>query len=217
MLKISNSLRHLVERMAECTERDNTAHKRLNEAVRFVVSQVEAVESLSGADDPLMVERAVARLRTLTEAATEKVEKAGRDAEKSFDAALREKVGLTPGPFGPEIRARLYDMKPADRMATIQGLIEAKDGSSLHAVLSAPAVLTGLSGEEAAKFRRQFYEVAAPELVKARSAYEELHDHAEAIVKAASRASLEYGSPRRLAKLEAADAAIKEAQGVAGE
>ena len=65
-----------------------------------------------------------------------------------------------------EVRARLSQMKPGARSATIFGAIAAGDDSVVAAVLGAPAFLSGLEPLEIENFRARWAAARHPEIVE---------------------------------------------------
>ncbi len=215
------SLNTLVRRFNERHDPKNTSHKDLQVRLNDLCGQVRALEILRLNRDPLAsldahdltVGRAAARLRQLGEVAAKAIEVKEQETAASFTAAFREHGKLQPGPYGREIRARLYDMKPTDKVRTIQALIEAKDGASLSALFDAPPMLTGLSAEDIGKFREQFYLTACPDIVKSRDIFRDLTEHVQTAVKISLIAATEYSDPRKLRELEEREAALIKAGG----
>lgn len=201
-------------------DRQNPQHKTLAEPLKALSNQLHALETIKQNRDPLgshnahilEVGKAANRLRYLAEENGKFITNEAKKAEASFEAALKEHGRLQPGPFAPEIRLRIYGLKPADRVRTIQDLIEGRDGVSLSAILEAPRVLTGLSADDIGKFREQYFQAACPDLIKARDTYRDLASHAQAVIATSLKAASEHGAPDRLRELEAMDAASAKAK-----
>lgn len=205
MSKFSNTMHQLSKRFTERADGKNALHKDLAGRLKDLANQLEAVETLR-------TPQAAARLRYLAEAAEGVLRSKSTEASASFDAALREHSGLKAGAYGPEIRANIKALSPGERVKAIQALIEVQDGSSLSAIFDAPPMLSGMSTDDLGKFREQYYQVAAPDLVKAREVFSDLAECVNAAVKTSLTAALEYGDPVKLQELEAREAATARAQ-----
>ena len=176
------------------------------------VETIRQNRALTPEGHALEVGRAAARLRVLAEAAAEAITTKATEADSSFETALREHSGLVNGPFAVEIRQRIQGMTPGERIKTIQALIEGRDGVSLSAIFDAPSMLTNLSADDIGKCREQFFQVAAPDIVKARDTYKDLTEHAHAAVKTSLTAASEYSDPGKLRALELREAETAKAQ-----
>lgn len=213
MSKYISTMNQLTRRFVEKHDSQNKLHKDLQARLNDLAGQLQSVEVLRQTSDALTVGRGMNRLNTLTDAAESWLSKNKVDTEKSFEAAMREKAGLTPGPYGQEIRSRLHAMNPGDRVKAVHDLIQAHDGQTLAAILDAPSMLTGLTQEDLGKYREQFYQIAVPDLVKARDTFRDLSEHVQAAVDTCRKISLEHNDPAKLRELEEREAAIKAAQG----
>ena len=214
MKKYLNAIGELEKRTAAKWDPQNQTHKILFTGLKRLGDQVRAIDTLSSvAHDAGTMMRALNRLSTLTDAEELNFNKLVGETQKSFEAALREKAGLTPGPYGPELRARLHAMNPGERVKAVHELIKAHDGSTLAAIFDAPSMLTGLSEADISTFREQYYQTACPGLVKARDTFQDLSEHVGAAVNTCRKISLEYSDPAKLKELEAQEAAVKAAQG----
>lgn len=216
----TKSMDLLVQRFKERHDSQNTLHKDLQARLNDLTGQLNALEVIRQNRDPLAspdahalkVGQAASRLRFLAEEAEKVITSKAKEAEGSFEAALRENSGLKPGPYAPEIRQRLHDLKPGEKVKAIQSLIEGKDGSSLSAIFDAPTMLSGLSATDISTYKEQYYKVAVPEIVKARDTYRDLTEHVQTAIKTSLSAASEYSDSRKLRELEEREVASARAQ-----
>jgi len=205
------SIDTLIGRFNSRHDTTNTLHKSLQAKLNDIATQLNAVEviRLSNADAATKG-RAVEKLKNFSIATENWLKKTIADTNISLDNAARLQAGMVAGPYGAEIRQRLHEMKPGDKIKAVMSLIQARDGASLSAVLDSPALLTGLSTDEIGKFKAQYYEVACPDIVQAANTFKELADTVDAGVRTALSAAREYSNPDGRdvqAKAKALDAA----------
>ena len=206
----------LCQRFKEKHDPQNKGHKDLQVKLNDLAAQLQAVEftrkNPQGSDHGLTVQRAAARLKLLAEEGAKAITAKSKEAEISFERSLREHSGLTNGPYAVEIRQRLNEMKPGERVKVVQAMITAKDGSSLAAIFDAPPFLTGLAPKDTSKFREQFFQSTAPDIVKARDVYRELSEHVNAAIRTALNVASELSDPRKLRELELREAEASRAE-----
>lgn len=206
----------LILRFKEKHDPQNALHKDLQTRLIDLAAQLHAMEFVRqnprGGDHALNVGKAAARLKALTETAAEAVSKKATAAEGSFESALREHSKLTSGPFAVEIRKRVHDLKPGEKVKIIQTMIENKDGASLSAILDAPSILTGLSSEDLGRLREQYFQAACPDIFNERDRFRDLIEHVQTAIKTSISAALEYSDPVKLRALELREAEAAKAQ-----
>ncbi|HBG47232.1 MAG TPA: hypothetical protein DDW94_09630 [Deltaproteobacteria bacterium] len=216
----TKALDTLKVRFQEKHDKQNRDHKALQTTLNDLADALKAVEFIranpQGGDHALNVGRAAARLQVLAEAAEAAITTKATSAGASFESSLREHSGLVNGPYAVEIRQRLQGMAPGEKVKVVQAMIESRDGSSLAAIIDAPSMLTGLSSEDIGKFREQYFQTAAPDIVKARDTYRDLNEHVQAAVKTSLTAASEYSDPVKLRALELHEAEAAKAKAALG-
>lgn len=213
--KYQRGLETLVQRVKEKHDPQNTLHKGLQSVINDLASNMHALEVVRQTVDPRMpkeghilnVSRVAAKLQTTTEGMRDHISKQAEEVERGLAAEMSSRSGLKPGAYGLEIRSRFHGMSPGDKVKTVQGLIEGKDGASLDAILNAPPVLTGLLPQDIVTYREQFYTSVCPELVQARDTYRDLKSHIDAAIETVEAATTEYSDPLKLRDLEERESA----------
>lgn len=222
--KFTEGLATLKQRFIERNDSQNELHRGLKGVINDLASNMIALETVRQTVDPRMSKDAhilnVSKLATKLQGMTEEMRKAitlkSEETEKGMAAEMASRSGLKPGPYAAEIRQRFHAMTPGDRVKTIQGLIDSKDGASLDAILNSPPVLTGLLPQDIVTYREQFYTSACPELTKALTTYKDLAEHVLAAVATVETATKEYSDPKKLKDLEEREAASVAAQAKLG-
>lgn len=143
----------------------------------------------------------------------------------AIDQDIGGKVNLAPNEFASEIRSRFLSLNADKRYKLIDELIEANDGPSLAAVLTAPAMLTGLTQQQQTDFIQALYRRQAPAAMVARGSILACAQAAGTAMGAARIAVHEFAaeqcladldSPQRVAEFQAAQRAADEAAAAFG-
>lgn len=199
---------------------DNVAAQRMGVEVSRLFKQLEALDRMNANRSELDTEAAH----------TKKVADAARKLDKEITACLNralvamsdgvddaqrrinEKVNLTPHRQQDAICAAFRGMSGKAQAKQLQELIEENRGDELGAILNAPPILTGLTREQAAQYKRAvFAKHAAAELDEQSMLQGELLETVSTAVRAAGDFTKELFNPERLAAIEASDAAARAA------
>lgn len=218
--KYQRGMETLVLRFKEKHDSQNALHKSLQSTLNDLCSNMAALETVRLNPDSrlpkdahtLNVSRLASKLQGTTKGMREYISKQAGETERGMAAEMASRSGLKPGAYAPEVRSRFHSMTPGDRIKTIQGLIESKDGASLDALLNSPPVLTGILPQDITNYREQYFTAVCPELVKARDVYRDLKSHIDAAIATVETATIEYTDPQKLRDLELREASSVAAQ-----
>ena len=160
------ALRAIVSRI---TGSDPTSEK-----IRSILSRIESEASglleLAKKPDPLkspaanelVVNAEKARLRTLIAESRGKLTNLVNSFRAADEAARITRAKLVPDAFATEIRNVFRSLDTAGKHAFMGEAMKAGDGSTIAAIVTVPAVLSGLSAQQSEQYREAFLESIAP-------------------------------------------------------
>lgn len=124
---------------------------------------------------------------------------------------LRPAADLLEATTQAEIRAAVRSMDTQKRSELLRRAVEAKDVTTLNALLHGPSFLTGLDDKLLAVQRERYERAVAPEVLEKFDAVIEADETLSTITKLAERAATEAQDERAAAAFIAAEAAAKDA------
>lgn len=196
------------------------ASRNLRGLVSKLSSRAHALKQLAETRDPTRtpeahekrVAQAAKELERDIERVTDQANEHHRRAHLQIEEMLEKKVNLVPNEYASEFRAIFRGMETQERLSLIQELVDNNDGPQLAAILKAPKVLTGLTGEQQAQFQQMLYNRHAGEEVKARDTLHNTFSSTLSAVQQARRTSMALTDSQKLARIEAGERAANEAE-----
>jgi hypothetical protein len=225
-MRYSHPIEKIVERYVERTQggRTDASTGILGELGRLQ-SAVRALESIAINRNPAhtdaahfkAVHDAGGRLQKAATATRQRAAEILNSQSEKLRQELAARTGLRPAAdlleatTQAEIRAAVRSMGSQKRGELLQRAVEAKDVTTLNALLHGPAFLTGLDDKLLAVQRERYERTVAPEVLEKFDAVIEADETLSTITKLAERAASEAQDARAAASFIAAETAAREA------
>ncbi|MDZ4136682.1 MAG: hypothetical protein U1D06_13990, partial [Paracoccaceae bacterium] len=135
-----------------------------------------------------------------------------------ISAALAERTGLRPAETlegimaQSELRAVVRAMPASKRNEVLRDAVKAKDAKTLAALLTAPALVTGIDPNYAGEMRTAYESAVAPELLDEMNMLIETDDALQAVMRTAETAARDTQDPAAVQAFIRAENAAQEAK-----
>lgn len=161
-----HSIRALIERVPG----DSPASAKVTAILTTLEKEAIGIANLAKTEDPMasaaantmIMNQQKDRLRDLAAKARGELSVIILAAKSSFDAARVQKGRLEPDAFAAEIRSVFRGLSSTEKAQFILSATKALDGHAIAAIVTAPAVLTGLTAEQIAGYREHFLDAISP-------------------------------------------------------
>lgn len=217
---MTGSPNHRVRALAQIADRlaamdKNEASRRLHAELNRLRQGVEALEGVRTSRNPIETEAAhtkrVATLaRRLDKDAVAAMNRAGQIIREGVNALQRridERVNLKPDAFAREIRARFCTMSRKDQVKLLGDLVKENRGPELAAIVKAPAILTGLSDSEHARYEQAILGMHAPNEMAELTELNEAFETSMLAAGLAGKYAEALSAPDKIAAIEQGEAA----------
>jgi hypothetical protein len=193
--------------------------RALHAEVTKLHAAATALEKLRANADPTVtpaahakrVMSAAAKLKEQVASARDRAHRIMHDGATDIDRRIAAKVNLKPDAFAAEIRATFRGMPPERQLRVLAELATQNRGPELAALIEAPGIVTGLTGDLQNRYR---------DLIVSTHASEEHAEQAELMeaflatldmMPVASAVADALSDPAKLAEIERGEAAAAEA------
>jgi len=189
------------------THKPSSWQRNMAVSLSRMLDSTSALRNVSSSRDPYATDamhekrilEASGRVTKHLDATVDQINAIARDALNSVEERISAKAPLAPSKFDGEIRAIFRDMKPAARHKAIEAAIEQMDSETLSALLTAPAVVTGISKDETSRYINEYRQKVAPDEFAEQIEVFRRIDEALLLVEVARKDADESANPLRVA------------------
>lgn len=194
------ALRAIAARVPGGGDSDSPTAEKVRAILTHIEKEASAVLELMEHPDPmkssvaidLLINQEKARLRDLIARSRGELNGLVSGFRDSREAARRTKANLVPDSFAAESRSVFRQLDTESKHAFMATAIKAGDSATVAAIVTVPAILSGLSATQQADYREAFLDTVAPSSAG-------IADEMQAAVDTALRVAESFAQPAGIA------------------